>query len=268
MIKTLLCATALITTASASYAADPVGAPVTAELIDGWQQADGTRVSAIRLTLAEGWKTYWRAPGDAGIPPDFKWNGSRNLAGVAVSWPTPKVFEQNGMRSVGYSHQVTLPLTVAAKQAGKPVEINLKMEIGVCKDICVPQTLSIKGTLDSAATTPLPAIAAAMAEQPYSAKEAGARGATCALSPSEDGLNITATLTLPSTGGKEHVVIEAGRPDVWVSEAKTNRSGNTLTAQAEIIPNKAGGFALDRSAIRFTVLGTSHAVDLRGCTPA
>ncbi len=268
MIKTLLCATALITTVTAARAADPVGSPVTAELIDGWQQADGTRVSAIRLTLAEGWKTYWRAPGDAGIPPNFKWNGSRNLSGVAVSWPAPKVFEQNGMRSVGYSHQVTLPLTIAAKQAGKPIDINLKMEIGVCKDICIPETLSIRGTLDSAATAPVPAIAAALAERPYSAKEAGARGVTCALSPSENGLNITATLTLPTTGGKEHVVIEAGRPDVWVSEATTRRSGNTLTAQAEMIPSGSGTLALDRSAIRFTILGTSHAVDLRGCAPA
>lgn len=268
MIKSLLCAGALVSSVTTAYAADPVGSPVTAELIDGWQQPDGTRVSAVRLTLAEGWKTYWRAPGDAGIPPEFKWNGSRNLAGVSVSWPTPEVFEQNGMRSVGYSHQVTLPLSVAAKQAGQPVEINLTMDIGVCKDICVPQKLSIKGTLDNTGTTPVPAIAAALAEQPYSAKEAGARGVTCALSLSEDGLNITATLILPATGRTEHVVIEAGRPDVWVSEATTRRNGNTLTAQAEMIPNAAGALALDRSAIRFTVIGTSHAVDLRGCAPA
>lgn len=267
-MKSLLCATALITSATVAHAGDPVGVPVTAELIDGWQQADGTRVSAIRLTMAQGWKTYWRAPGDAGIPPDFKWNGSRNLAAVAVSWPTPKVFEQNGMGSVGYSNEVTLPLTIAAKRAGKPVEINLKMEIGVCKDICVPQTLSLKGTLNSDATTPVPAIAAALAERPYSAKEAGARNVTCAISPSEDGLKITATLTLPSAGGKEHVVIEAGRPDIWVSEAISKRSGNTLTAQAEMVSGAQGTFALDRSAIRFTVLGSSHAVDLLGCAPS
>lgn len=266
-MKTLLCATAFATAAATAHAGDPVGLPVTAELIDGWQQADGTRVSAIRLTLAQGWKTYWRAPGDAGIPPDFTWNGSRNFAGAAVSWPTPKVFEQNGMRSVGYSDQVTLPLTVAAQRAGQPVDINLKMEIGVCKDICVPQTLTIRGTLDSDTTTPLPLIAAALADRPYSAKEVGARGVTCALSPSKDGLFITATLTLPSTGGDEHVVIEAGRPDIWVSEATTQRRGNTLTAQAEMVSGAQGTFALDRSAIRFTVLGASHAVDLLGCAP-
>jgi DsbC/DsbD-like thiol-disulfide interchange protein len=266
MMKTLLCATALVS-ASVAHAGDPFPVPVTAELIDGWQQADGTRVGAVRLTMAEGWKTYWRAPGDAGIPPEFSWNGSRNLAGVAINWPAPQVFSQNGMRSVGYARQVTLPLSIAAQRAGEPVEINLQMDIGVCKDICVPQTLTLTGTLDSSATAPVPAIAAALAEQPYSAAEAGARGVTCILSPSKDGLNITASLTLPSAGGSEHVVIEAGRPDVWVSEATTRRSGDTLTAQAEMVSGSGRAFALDRSAVRFTVLGSSHAVDLRGCTP-
>ena len=267
MIKTLLCTAALIIAASAAQAGDPVGTPVTATLIDGWQQADGTRVSAVRLTLAQGWKTYWRAPGDAGIPPSFAWNGSRNLSAVAVSWPTPKVFGQNGMRSVGYSGVVTLPLSIVAKRADKPVDIALKMNIGVCSDICVPQTLTLKGTLDAVGATPVPAIAAALAERPYSAEEVGAGGTFCGLSPTEDGLRITATMTLPPTGGTEYVVIEAGRPDVWISEATTQRSGNTLTAQADMVANGSGAFALDRSAIRFTVLGSAHAVDLLGCSP-
>lgn len=266
-MKKLLYAAALTLPLTAAHGQDGVGTPATARLIDGWQQADGTRISAIQLTLAPGWKTYWRAPGDAGIPPEFDWRGSRNLGGVSVSWPAPMVFEQNGMRSVGYSNQVILPLAIAPQQAGKPVEINLHMDIGVCKDICVPQTLSLTGTLDAPGSAPVASIAAALAEQPYSAAESGAKGVTCALSPSEDGLNITARLALPPAGGDEHVVIEAGRPDIWVSEAVSTRAGNVLTARAEMVAAEGGSFAIDRSAIRFTVLGTSHAVDLRGCSP-
>jgi len=240
---------------------------VKAVLIDGWQQPDGTRMTAVQLTLAEGWKTYWRAPGDAGIPPLFDWSGSRNLAGVAIDWPAPIVFMENGMRSIGYADQVTLPLSVAARRADQPVQIALSLEVGVCKDICVPQTLKISGILDATGTTPAPVIAAALAQRPYSAREAGAGQTTCAIRPIDGGLQITASLTLPDTGSPEHVVIEAGRPDVWVSEPLSTRSGNTLTAQADLLASGAGPLALDRSAIRFTVLGTSHAVDLRGCTP-
>jgi len=265
-MKHLLFAT-LITYASPALAQDPVGTPVVATLIEGWEKPDGTRVSAIRLTLTEGWKTYWRAPGDAGIPPTFDWSGSRNLAAVGVSWPTPEIFVENGMRSVGYSRQVTLPLAITAKQAGKPVHISLEMDVGVCKDICVPQTLRVDGTLAAQGTTPVPSIAAALAEQPYTAQEVGAGRVTCTLNRIENGLHISATLPLPSTGSAEHVVIEAGRPDIWVSEATSHRIGNTLTAQADLIPNTAGTLAIDRSALRFTVLGSSHAVDLRGCVP-
>ena len=268
MIKNAMRAAALLLCTTTAQAGGPVNTPATAELIDGWQQADGTIVSALRVTLAQGWKTYWRAPGDAGIPPHFDWAGSRNLKGVTIRWPTPEVFDQNGMRSVGYETQVTLPLLIDAKRDNHPVKINLSMDIGVCKDICVPATLTVKGTVAPQGTSPVPAIAAALAERPYTASEAGAGGVTCALSPSANGLNITATLTLPPTGRSEHVVIEAGRSDVWMSEAKSRRSGNTLTATAEMIPTTPGALALDRSAMRFTVLGSNHAVDLLGCTPS
>lgn len=260
------CAIALALTVSAAAAQVPNGPPATAELIDGWQQADGSRVGAVRITLEPGWKTYWRAPGDAGIPPDFSWQGSDNLDGVAVTWPAPKVFSDNGMYSVGYSDQVTLPITIAPRDTAAPVEINLTMSIGVCKDICIPETLHVRGMLAAQTATPAPIIAAALSERPYTAAEAGARGATCALQPTADGLQITANLTLPSAGGKEHVVIEAGRADIWVSEAKTTRNGDTLTAVADMVPNNGSAVGLDRSAIRFTVLGQSHAVDIRGCT--
>ncbi|MEP1941971.1 MAG: protein-disulfide reductase DsbD domain-containing protein [Sulfitobacter sp.] len=268
MMRILFCTAALIATSTAAIAADPMAPPATATLIEGWQQADGTRVSAVQITMAEGWHTYWRAPGDAGIPPQFKWNGSRNLNAVSVNWPTPELFSQNGMRSVGYSNQVILPLSVSAKRHNKPVHLKLNLEIGVCKDICVPQTLTLDGVLNNQNAIPTPAIAAALAERPFTAAEAGARGATCSMSPSEDGLNITAHLNVPPTGSSEFVVIEAGRPDVWVSEAAVSRNGNMLTAQAEIIPNGTGAFAVDRSALRFTVMGASHAVDIRGCAPS
>ncbi|MEM9552608.1 MAG: protein-disulfide reductase DsbD domain-containing protein, partial [Pseudomonadota bacterium] len=75
---------------------------VQVEVLDGGETAHGTVMTALRLTLADGWKTYWRAPGDAGIPPSFNWRGSRNVGEVAITWPTPQVFNDYGMRSIGY----------------------------------------------------------------------------------------------------------------------------------------------------------------------
>lgn len=240
--------------------------PVTAQMLPGWVRADGSRVAAVRLSLEPGWKTYWRAPGDAGIPPEFNWSGSRNLYSVAVTWPTPRVFVENGMRSIGYTDELVIPLVLAPSQAGQPIDVDLEMNIGICSDICVPHSLNLQAMLDGADAKPTPAIAAAMAARPYSAREAGVKSATCKIEPTKDGLRIEARVTAPSAGGQEVMVIEPGLRDVWVSEADTHRSGNDIIAVSEMIHVDGGTIAIDRSSVRLTVLGSSHAIDIRGCS--
>lgn len=254
-------------TPTAGSAADPVGNPIIAEVLPGWQQADGTRVAAIKFTLAPGWKTYWRAPGDGGIPPQLSWSGSKNLAGVSITWPSPKVFNQNGLRTIGYENELVLPLTISPQRDGKPIKLAVEVDLGVCNDICMPQTLRLKATLDTTENKPTPAIAAALAARPYGANEAGVRAATCALSPNADGLEIKATLTMPDTGGREIVIIEPGNDTIWMSETDTKRRGNTLTARGDMMAYAGGPLAIDRSAIRITVLGKRQSVEIKGCAP-
>lgn len=240
--------------------------PVTADVLPGWVQADGSRMTALRLTLAPGWKTYWRAPGDAGIPPEFDWSRSKNLEAASISWPAPKVFDQNGMRSVGYEDTLVIPVRIDPARDGKPVHLRAKMALGICSDICIPHELEFDAEIDSNTLTPTPAIAAALAQRPYSAAEAGVRAAECNISPTADGLQIEARVTMPSAGGKEYVVIEPGLGDIWVSEAETKRQGDAVIAISEMINVRGGPIALDRSAIRITVLGSKHAVDIQGCS--
>ena len=268
MIKTLSYTVAFLACTGAALAQDRFDTPVEAEILQGWVSADGTRTAALRLTLAPGWKTYWRAPGDAGIPPQFHWSGSDNLGGVAVSWPTPEVFDQNGMRSVGYEKSVTIPLHVKPARTGKPVYLKARMELGICSDICIPHELDLEALIDSVETRPTPAIAAALAERPYSASEAGVSAVTCSLRPTSDGMKIETRITMPSAGAPEYVVIEPQAGDIWVSEAKIQRQGNTITATSEMVSVNGGTIALDRSAVRVTVLGSRHAVDIQGCAPA
>lgn len=237
-----------------------------AEIIPGWQEADGTRVAAIRITLKPGWKTYWRSPGDAGIPPSFDWSGSGNVRSVDLTWPTPKVFSQNGMRSIGYVQEVILPIRVEPKRSGKPLRLKADMDIGVCRDICVPATLKVSAKISADSSKRDPRIAAAIASRPLTAQEAGLRKATCRISPTNDGLQVEARLYLPSAGGREVAVMEMNNPKVWVSEAKTRREGNVLIAQSEMVHVDGSSFMVDRSSLRLTVLGKRHAVDVIGCT--
>ncbi len=246
--------------------ADPYANAVKLEVLPGWRMTDGQHMAGLKLTLADGWKTYWRAPGDAGVPPMFDWGRSGNLAGVEMVWPAPVVFAQNDMRSIGYKHGVTLPLRLTPKRAGRNIRLKGIVDIGICKEICVPRRIKIDVTLPTDATRPVPAIAAAMAARPLSGNEAGLRSARCDIAPAGKGFDLKVTLTMPTAGGKEFAVVETGNPLIWVPEAETARRGETLVIKTSLQHVADQSFFLDRSAIRITVLGSRHSVDIRGCT--
>lgn len=249
----------------AASAGGSAGAIAQADILTGWRAPDGRHIAALRIRLKDGWKTYWRAPGDAGIPPILDWGGSGNLADARITWPTPVVFDQNGMRSIGYKNEVILPIAFNPRHADRPVTLRGSLDIGVCKDICVPERLRVRATLPADAGQPDPRIAAALAARPLSEDEAGLRDIRCRLSPGPQGLSLSLEIDLPSAGAPETAVIEAGLPDVWVAEPKTHRSGGTLFAETRMQHVTGDAFMFDRSALRVTVIGRKHAVDIRGC---
>lgn len=268
-MKHILTPTVVALTASialtAPASAQALDGVVQLDILDGGKTAKGTYLGALRLTLKDGWKTYWRAPGDAGIPPQFDWNGSQNVGDVSITWPAPSIFVQNGLQSIGYADQLVLPVEITPRDPAKPVTLRGDMDLGVCKDVCIPEQLAFDHTLDADAARN-PAIAAALAQRPYSASEARVSATHCHLTPTSDGMRIEARVTMPSAGGREVAVIEPGNPTLWASQPDTTRQGDTLIATSEVISASGGPFALDRSEIRITVLGANHAVDIQGCS--
>ncbi|WP_165586994.1 protein-disulfide reductase DsbD domain-containing protein [Pseudaestuariivita atlantica] len=235
------------------------------DVLPGWRQADGTHVAGLRLTLAPGWKTYWRVPGEAGIPPEFSWRGSRNLSSVRVVWPTPRVFDQLGSQSIGYYDKVVLPLAIAVRDPSAPVQLKGKVQIGVCSDICVPTTLKVAAALPAGGSR-MPEISAALSDQPLAAGKAGVTAARCRIRPIEGGLSIEAAIDLPSAGAPEAVVIEPSDPQLYVTQAATDRQGKRLSATSRVYHVDGGTFLLSRQELRLTVIGSNHAVDIRGCS--
>lgn len=265
LLAALATALAAVLSLAAPLRANPYADAVQTRLLPGWRLPDGTLMSGLEITLAPGWKTYWRSPGDAGIPPLFDWSGSRNLGGVELSWPTPHVFDQDGMRSIGYKGRVVLPIAIAPRKPGTPVRLNGKIDIGICHDVCVPVRIELSEDLSGATTRPDPEIAAALADRPFSGREAGLKDASCSVAPTADGLSLRAEFTLPSTGGQEMAVVESGDPMIWASEPRITRKGGTLVAEFDLMHATGGPFAIDRSALRFTIMGRRHAVEVDGC---
>lgn len=235
------------------------------KVLSGWRTDDGTHIAGLEITLEDGWVTYWRAPGDAGIPPQFSFRSPDNIASITPHFPTPEVFGDSDTRSIGYYDAVIFPLTVDLGVAQGPVAVAGELTIGVCEEICIPVTLSfdtilpVKGAYD-------PVIGAALVAQPLSQDQAGVGAVTCAIDPISDGLRVTATIDVDPAGRSEHVVLEASDPRIWVSQPSARREGGRLIATADMVHPSGVPFALDRSGIRITVLGDDRAIDIRGCS--
>jgi len=119
----------------------------------------GSRSGAVLLggvafQLQPGWKTYWRTPGDSGVPPRFDFSKSDNIETVTVLWPAPQKFDDGaGGVSLGYHDQVVLPLRIVAKNADKPVTLRAEINYAVCERICIPVEASAELAINNVAST-------------------------------------------------------------------------------------------------------------------
>lgn len=108
-------------------------------LIAGSSKSGAASLRAgIEVKLQPGWKTYWRYPGDSGMPPHFDFSDSENVKTVKVLYPTPHLFSDETGQSLGYKDRVIFPLEISPQQPGKPVRLRLKIEYAVCEKLCVP----------------------------------------------------------------------------------------------------------------------------------
>lgn len=111
-------------------------------------------LGGVAIQLQPGWKTYWRTPGDSGVPPRFDFTKSENVEAVTVLWPAPMKFDDGaGGISLGYKQQVVLPLRIVAKNADKPVTLRAEINYAVCDKLCVPVDATAELAFASVAST-------------------------------------------------------------------------------------------------------------------
>jgi DsbC/DsbD-like thiol-disulfide interchange protein len=131
------------------------------------KDARGHHLAGVEIALAEGWKTYWRTPGDAGVPPVFDWTGSSNVGSIKVLYPAPKRMAEAGGEVIAYKQAVLFPIEVKPRDPARPVTLKLALEFGICREICIPATASFDLVLaPGRAGAPAPEIAAALEQVP------------------------------------------------------------------------------------------------------
>jgi DsbC/DsbD-like thiol-disulfide interchange protein len=162
LIHPRICGVLLVLGASPALAAEPYasdwvdGLKSSARLIAAGSK-DGALQAAVEIKLAPGAITYWRNPGDAGVPPTLSFEGSSNLAQARASFPAPQRLRENdGGEAFGYDRGLVLPVDVEPIDRAKPVTVALKLNYAVCEKICVPAQASLSLVLppDRAGTSP------------------------------------------------------------------------------------------------------------------
>ena len=217
-----------------------------ARLLPGWIEGDN-RITALELVLSPGWKTYWRSPGDAGIPPSFEW---QNDKAVAIHWPAPQVIDSAGIMTLGYADRVILPMT--AQGTG---DLAVQVELGLCDHICVPALLSLDAPppgadRDAEIVAAMTQGAALSAHQP-----------PCRVTEIADGLQLA--VTLPDMPQAAAIELEG---DIWISQPELISDNGVTVAQSDLVPPQAQPFALDPSEIVMTLIAQDgSATEYRGC---
>lgn len=195
--------------ADASPWADDLRSAV--RLIAGSPSAGAAR-AGIEIKLQPGWHTYWRYPGDSGVPPRFTFDGSDNLANATVQFPVPRAFTDESGTILGYKGDVVFPVRVTPKQAGKPVTLRLKIEYAVCEKMCVPVEARTELKLGNNASTEDRALSAAEARvpKPLPVSRAGLK-----VSRANDAKKPLILVDLPASppDGELHLFVEGPTPE-------------------------------------------------------
>lgn len=208
---------ALLPVFSNAYAASDwvAGFGYKARLIDGARQADGTLQGALEIVLEDGWKTYWRVPGESGIPPLLDFAASGNVKNVVVRWPAPLIFKDGSGTSVGYKNRVVLPLSITPETLNEKIDLNLSAFFGVCQEICVPADAKLDVQLDPASSgnAGQAIIDEAMKTVPSLKIASGFDVAEAWLSSGQDKEHVYLSLELPRGASKVMVLTEG--PQDW-----------------------------------------------------
>jgi DsbC/DsbD-like thiol-disulfide interchange protein len=162
-VATTLLASLLATTARADDASPWQRDGHSAVRLLAGSRSGAVLLGGIAFQIQPGWKTYWRMPGDSGVPPRFDFSKSDNVEAVTIMWPAPLKFDDGaGGHSIGYHDQIVLPLRIVPKAADKPVTLRAEINYAVCEKLCIPVEASAELGFNSVASTEDGALFAAL----------------------------------------------------------------------------------------------------------
>ena len=225
-------------------------------------RSGGVLLGGIAFQMQPGWKTYWRTPGDSGVPPRFDFSKSDNVETVTVLWPAPMKFDDGaGGQSLGYKNQVVLPLRIVAKAADKPVILRAAINYAVCDKLCIPVEASSELSFASVASTEDGNLSAALDTVPKPANVGDPNPVTIRDVKRDGKLNVLVDVTAPAAKDVS-LFVEGPTPDWALPIPKLVERGPPGVKRFEFeLDGLPPGAKPDGAALKFTLVGGERAYE-------
>ena len=219
-------------------------------------------MGGVAFQLQPGWKTYWRTPGDSGVPPRFDFSKSENVEAVTVLWPAPMKFDDGaGGYSLGYNNQVVLPLRIVAKSADKPVTLRADINYAVCEKLCIPVEASAELAIASVASTEDSALFAALDTVPKPANVGDPNPLTIRDVKREGKSTVLVDVAVPDTRAVD-LFVEGPAPDWALPVPKLlERSPPGVKRFAFELEGLPPGTNPEGAALKLTLVGGDRAYE-------
>lgn len=220
-------------------------------------------LGGIAIQLEPGWKTYWRTPGDSGVPPRFDFSKSENIDAVTVLWPAPSKFDDGaGGHSLGYHDQVVLPLRIVAKNADKPVTLRASINYAVCQKLCIPVEADAELPFTSVASTEDNALFAALDTVPKPANVGDPNPLTIRDVKRDGKSTVLVDVVAPANDKQVNLFVEGPTPDWGLPVPKPLEHSppgvKRFSFQLDGLPPGANP---DGAALKFTLVGGEHSYE-------
>jgi len=219
-------------------------------------------LGGVAIQLQPGWHTYWRTPGDSGVPPRFDFSKSDNVEAVTVLYPAPQKFDDGaGGTSLGYKQQVVLPLRIVAKYADKPVTLRADINYAVCEKICIPVDAKSELAFASVASTEDGNLSEALNSVPKPANIGDPNPLTIRDVKREGKINVLVDVSAPE-GKDVNLFVEGPTPD-WALPVPKLVEGNPpgMKRFAFELDGLPSGVSPDGAALKLTLVGGDKAYE-------
>ena len=233
--------------------------------LKAWDSKEAT-LYALFIKMKKNWKTYWKYPGDSGFSPEFKIIESNNLKKIEISWPTPKVFFENGSVINGYKKELILPIFFYKEKSSKKIDFKLNFLMGFCDDICIPIKFIINSKNALKANELKNKLVSNSLEKMPQDLSNSENLIECEVKKINKKMKLISKFDnnfFSNNHSIDQIILEYLDGQIWFSEiSKTNERFEFLSTINSFEDNN---FFLDKSKIEYTIITRSGGFQQKGC---